>query len=1110
MRKSSGDITGRYNACDLHVHSTFSTQDGLGDPKSVVKRAKELGWGAVALTEHGWMGSAPFLYKEARKQKIKPILGCELYVVPPEAYGQRKPEFRTASHHLTVLALNVEGYHNLVRWTSLAMQPDNYYYRSRISLEAMVDSAPYPLRNNVILSGCMGGELCQCLLADTPTSMLEAQLYVEMLKAQFPNFYIELQSHQHDKFMGGGFTRYEEMVAQQTSTLARLVSLAESTDTPTVLTNDSHFQSSKQRQAHIAMMSRRKWHKGDEDKHQSDSGEMSGFLKDYIYFTNYMQPLEDIADAALPVSVRDSAIENVHSIVAEVDIQLDPIDNFNYSLPFSGYEDPIQEIRTRCKVRLDELRKKHGRDGGVDYRFEREIGAMGDFAHYLLLMARILNEATEQGILTSLRGSAANSIVCYCLGIHDIDSMEYMLAFERFVNPARKKFPDIDIDIESHRRDDFMKIVYDIMDDVGEGRENVRLMCTYSTLANRATFRLVAGALGMSEEKQDEVAKLLPQMIDSGLLGEDDDLFEALKEDYPELYELSSEVFDSVTKISQHACGFLVGTTERPLADWVPEFHIASSGNNVTQYNAAAAEMFGLVKWDFLKLETLSVMKKTMQQVGFGNAMLSDIPLDDAATYKMLREGKTAGVHSMQGKTQRRGCMEVQVDNIHDVVAVQALYRPSGTRTGFTDKFCARRRGEEAVSYPHDIVENILGITYGLPIYQEQVLEIGYAIGMTDLEVEQILSAIKVAKGVGRGAAEAFANLKPMFMRYAAKLMQEEDADNIWALFDAFQGYGFNRGHATAYAILAVRSAYLKCHYPAEFFSALLDVFPERQDYIASVRAEGFHFEAPDVNRSGGGFMKGETKNGIRLGLTKIDGVGPTAVREIERKQPFRSLDDMKERCSSTAINAGTVKRLGPIGALKGLGVRPTATDGEMLRLLGLLLDTPKAFDKIDEVVLPERPRSSWKFKGLVKDVYPTAGKAFVSKLFWIPDEDYTADTFGKPKKIIDFKATPWAQAKTNLLLAVDENGIPFEIQVNEKKEVESAMVKLIAKECQGKVICLDGRIVLPFMKEHPSGFSMWGVTGAEAGQPQMWEEDDNASAKLVKLAAIKSSQRGA
>lgn len=1107
MRKSSGDISGRYNACDLHVHSTFSTQDGLGDPKSIVKRAKELGWGAVALTEHGWMGSAPFLYKEARKQKIKPVLGCELYVVPPEAYGQRKPEFRTASHHLTVLALNVEGYHNLVRWTSLAMQPDNYYYRSRISLEAMVDSALHPLKNNVILSGCMGGELCQCLVSDSPTAMVEAETYVEMLKSQFPNFYIELQSHQHDKFMGGGFTRYEEMVAQQTTTLARLIALAEVTDTPTILTNDSHFQSSKQRQAHIAMMSRRKWHKGDEDKHQSDSGEMSGFLKDYIYFTNYMQPMEVIADAALPAGVREKAIQSIHDIVDEVDIRLEPIDNFKYSLPFSGHDDPIAEIRRLCKVRLAELVKKHGKDT-MTKRFEREIGAMGDFAHYLLLMAKILNGAKDQGILTSLRGSAANSIVCYCLGIHDIDSIDYMLAFERFVNPARKKFPDIDIDIESDRRDDFMQIVYGIMDATGEGKENVRLMCTYSTLANRATFRLVAGALGMSEEKQDEVAKLLPQMIDSGLLGEDDDLFEALKEDYPELYELSSEVFDSITKISQHACGFLFGTRERPLADWVPEFHIASSGQNVTQYNAAGSELFGLIKMDFLKLETLAVMKKVMQQVGMGDAMLSDIPLDDAATYKMLREGKTAGVHSMQGKTQRRGCMETAVDNIHDVVAVQALYRPSGTRTGFTDKFCARRRGDEAVSYPHEIVEQILGITYGLPIYQEQVLEIGYAIGMSDLEVEQILGAIKVAKGVGRGAAEAFAALKPMFMRYCTKLMQEEDADNIWALFDAFQGYGFNRGHATAYAILAVRSAYLKCHYPAEFFSALLDVFPERQDYIASVRAEGFVFEAPDVNRSGSGFMRGEKKNGIRIGLTKIDGIGVTAAREIEKKQPFTSVDDMKERCSSTAVNAGTVKRLGPIGALKGLGVRPTATDGEMLRLLGLLLDTPKAFDKIDEVVLPERPRSSWKFKGLSNDVYPTAGKAFVSKLFWIPDEDYTSDAFGKPKKLIDFKATPWAQAKTNLLLAVDENGIPFEIHVNEKKEVESAMVKLIADKCQGKVICLDGRIVLPFMKEHPSGFSLWGITGAELGVPQMWEEDDNVGAKFTKLAALKSRGR--
>jgi DNA polymerase III subunit alpha len=1055
------------NYIDLHMHTTYSMQDGMGTPKQAVERAVELGWSAICVTEHGWMGSAPAIYREAKKAGIKPILGCEFYVIPDEAQGQRTKEFRTASFHLTVLALSLEGYFNLVAWNTFSHQPENFYYRPRISLESMVEIAPHSLHHNVAMTGCIGGELCSYLLEGG--SLENAARYLEAVRSVFPNVYVEIQNHAISKFIGAGFTAYDELIEREERLRPKLIELARATGTPLVLTNDSHFQSSKQRKSHIAMRASA-WRTRDDDHYsKSESQLISSYLKEYAYYGSYMRDLEKAVNG-----IPDEALESIREIVDEANIKLDPLDNFSYSIPYSGKNDPIASIRERCSTRLEALVKTHGRSARE--RFEFELRSMGEFAHYLLLLSNFIIHAKREGILTNTRGSAANSILCYCLKIHDVDSIQYGLTFSRFFNPARKKLPDIDVDIEKDRFDDFMLYVQRQMARL-EGEGQVVQICNYGTQANRAAFRAAASALGVPKEQQDEISKLLPQMIDSGMVDDEADAYEILKADYPQLYEYASTIFDQVKSVGQHACGWLFGTEDRPAEQWIPFYLIASSGKLVTQYDLKSLEDFGLVKGDFLRLRTLSVIKQTLRLAGKDTLDLEQIPLDDPATFEMLRAGKTEGVFTLQGKENRRGCIEVEVQNVNDVINTVAIYRPALTRAKLHTVYNKRRRGEETVEYPHEIVETIVGATHGVPIFQEQAMEIAYAVGMSDEDVDDLYQAIKVAKGVGRGAKEAFAKIEPRFYKHALKIMTQEEADGVWEYVQAFQGYGFNKGHATSYGLLAVRSAYLRCHHPAEFFTALLNVYPEKSKYIAAARAEGFQFLPPCINTSGSGFTLDRASGKIRVGLARVKGLGPVAINEILAGQPYSSLEDFKERTSTRAVNKSRIETLAALGALNCIGIKGDASDQTQFEILSFTIKKPKALVGIKPKYVAARlSDSGWQHLGREKGVEVSQGRVSVSKLFWIPMN---------PK--LELKSSAWAQVKTWLLTVVDENGIPFQLMVNEDKPTESKALKFLARRCQGAVVCADGSIRQPFLTDGPQGFRFWGISGAGINQPQMW-----------------------
>lgn len=1093
------------NYIDLHAHSTFSSAmtagDAYGTPQQMVERAVELGWSAVCLTDHGWMGGAPALYKAAKAERwwkghpkegekkpiLKPILGCEMYVTPDFAHGVRGKEVDGMTFHLTVLALNKEGYENLVAWTTEAMQRDNYHRKPRISLFRMAEIAPHGLHHNVVLSGCLASELSRTLAESNGTGLALGAAYIEQMKMIFPNFYVELVDHTIKKFATDQFPAYMEVLAREASVRVQLIELAEMTDTPMVVTNDSHMPRASDRKAHIALKASG-WRNRD-DSHMGKSEEqlISGYLQDYGYYGNYMRDMEKIIDRG---TIPSSALENVAAIVEEANIVLDPLDNFSYSIPSSGRDDPVAAIRKRSKRRLDELVTKHGKTARE--RFQFELDSMADFADYLLLMSDFIRAAKKQGILTWTRGSAANCLVAYCLEIHEIDPIEYGLIFSRFYNPARKKLPDIDVDIQPSRYDDFMKIVQEQMEPlVGKGQ--IVQVSNWGTAANRKAFRMAASTLGMPKEEQDEIAKLLPQMIDSGMVDEDADVFMALREDYPELYEIAGSIFDSITSVSQHACAWVFGTPDRPVSEWIPLYLIASSGVLVTQYDFKTLEDFGLTKMDFLRLKTLDIAANTLRSAGRSPLEFHDIPLDDKDTIEMIAMGMVDGVHTIQGKEVRRGCVEIGVESVHDVILAAALYRPANTREDKDKLYVMRRKGHEVVEYEHEILEKVLGPSYGIPVFQEQAMEIVYEAGGSDDFVDDVYQGIKKAKGAGRGAKEIFDELEPKFVKLVRKNLKtsEKIALEIWEYVKAFQGYGFNKGHATSYGILAMKVAWLKRHLTPNYFSALLDVFPERPTYLAAARSEGYVFLPPDVNRSQHGFSIDKLGgNGIRVGLSKVRNVGPTGAKAIVSAQAFSDWDDFRARVPKRQVNARAVEALQNVGALECLGVgvdfdSEEDQDASEFHLLGFTLNKPKAFKGIKLRHTGERvSESGWKHLGRERGVEATSGRSSVSKTFWLPPY---SEIESDRKKYLELKASPWAQVKTWLLTAVDENGLPFHIMVNEDKEYEVALLKFLHDRCQNTVVCLDGMIRLPFVNNGPQGFRMFGITGAFNSEPQMF-----------------------
>ncbi|MCM3038641.1 DNA polymerase III subunit alpha [Paenibacillus motobuensis] len=935
----------------LHVHSEYSLLDGAARLEDLVKKAAGFGMKALALTDHGVMyGAVPF-YKLCRANGIKPIIGCEMYFTAGsrKERGSRKDQ---PIHHLILLAKNLQGYQNLMRLCSIA-QLEGFHYKPRIDWEVLERHA----EGLVCLSACLGGEVPQHLLHGRYEEAKRAAL---RYKAAFgEDFYLELQDHS---------------IPEQKKVNPQLIQLAEETGIALVATNDVHYleQDDAEVQDVLICIGTGKSVE-DEDRLKMNTNQLY---------------LKDGAQMAMLFPHVPEAIRNTAVIAEKCDLELE----FGKHIlpayrPIPEGMDAASYLETLCQQGLVERYgglpewQSEEAQASLQKRLKYELGVIANmgFSDYFLIVWDFIAFAHHQGIATGPgRGSSAGSIVAYVLHITNVDPMKYNLLFERFLNPERVTMPDIDIDFSDLRRDEVIAYVADKY-----GSEHVAQIITFGTMAARAAVRDVGRALGVPFGEVDKVAKLIP-----GNLGMT--IERAMKEspDLKGLYDSQLRIhglLDMAMKVegmprhaSTHAAGVVI--SRDPLTDAVP-LQTGSEGTALTQYSMENLEAIGLLKMDFLGLRTLSIIERCMKWITEESGDAPDfriIPDDDHKTYEMLGRGETTGVFQLESAGMRRVLRDLKPSQFEDVISVLALYRPGPME--FIPNYISSKHGLSEVHYPHPDLEPILKDTYGIIVYQEQIMQIasrmaGFSLGEADL----------LRRAVSKKKREVLDEQRGHFVAGSkAQGYMETDANAVYDMIVRFADYGFPRAHAAAYGVLAFQTAYLKAHYPVHFMASMLTAVMGSHrkvaEYIVECRRMGIVVLPPDVNESGVLFtprVNGTGKPGtdsirvqspvydgddsgvesaanalgaeqevsfgvIRFGLAAIKNVGTQAMESIlkeRQERPFDSLLDFCRRVDLRVCNKRVIESLIQGGAFDSL-------PGHRAQLLAMLDETVEAATK--------------------------------------------------------------------------------------------------------------------------------------------------------------------
>jgi DNA polymerase-3 subunit alpha len=926
----------------LHTHSEYSLLDGANRIEDLVRRAHELEMPALALTDHGCMFGAWTFKEHARKGGIKPILGMEAYVAPgdrrdrPVAGASREGEH--AYYHLVLLARDIEGYRNLIKLTSIGYL-EGFYRRPRIDREVLARHSG----GLIVTSACMAGEVARHLMADRWDAAREAaEWYANVFDGRY---YLEVQAHE---------------TPGQAELNRRVFRLAEELGLPVVATNDAHFLRADDHDAHDVLLCIGL------GKDRSDPARMR-------YDRGlYMKSAQEIA-AAFPD--HPEVLENTLAIADAVDLTLER----KYYLPRFPLPDGFSdEASLLVHLAREGARARYGEPlpEAVRERLEYELDVITrtGYAGYFLIVQDFITWAKERGIPVGPgRGSAAGSLVAYCLRITDVDPLKFDLLFERFLNPDRVSMPDIDIDFCYERRGEVIEYVRDKY-----GRDSVGQIITFGTLKSRAVIRDVGRALGFEPAETDRLAKLIPNAPNYALTVAEaaeriPELRELVKADerVRQLVEYACKLEGLSRHASVHAAGVVIAPG--PLSDYVPVCtqptrgagrgagraaeadeaarQPAESGNGagvadgtiVTQWDMAALEQAGMLKMDFLGLKTLTVIHDAVEWVrrrhgalrhpvtGVEYASIDDVPLDDPAVYEMLARGGTAGVFQFESSLATDKLRAMRCDRFEDLIATNALIRPGPLDSGMTDVYIRRKLGQEPVRYPHPALKEVLEPTYGVITYQEQVMRIAQVLAGYSLAEADVLR-----KAVGKKDQELIGRELANFVRRAVeKGVEERTARQIAEQVVTFGRYGFNRSHSVAYALLSYQTAWLKRHYPAEFMAAMLSAVVDKTEevvkYIGECRelgryepehGRGVEVLPPDVNESEWKFTP-VSGRAIRFGLGAVRGLGEGAVRAILEARraggAFRSLYDLVERIDTRVVGKRALEALILAGACDSL-----------------------------------------------------------------------------------------------------------------------------------------------------------------------------------------------
>ena len=903
----------------LHVHTQYSLLDGAIRVPDLLDQCQTFGMDSVAITDHGAMFGALDFYVKANKAGIKPIVGCEFYIAPTHR-SERKQFHGTSAFHLVLLAMNHTGYKNLMKLASIA-QFEGYYYKPRIDLELLTD-----LNEGLIaLTACLHGHIPWLIKQhDMKGATKKAREYYEIFGDRL---YFELQ---------------ENGIAEQTIVNDGLIHLSQEMGVPLVATNDCHYLTREESHAHEVLLCI-------QTQRTINDAKRFRFSTDELFFKS-------------PELMQTSFKDHPEAIKTSVEIA----ERCNLELEFGNFYFPIFPVpeaetldslfTTACRdglaERFEAMRKADTFSVEKEklykerLEFEIEIINQMGFPGYFLIVADFINWAKAQQIPVGPgRGSGAGSLAAYCMRITNIDPIPYGLIFERFLNIERKSMPDFDIDFCQDRRGE---VIGYVRDKYG-GAAHVAQIITYGTMKARGVIRDVGRALDIPFGEVDKIAKLVPEQLKMTLqkaLAEEPRLQDAADTDptIGELLRVSRTLEGLARHTSTHAAGVVI--SPEPMVEYLPTFK-GGDDETITQYDMAHTEMTGLIKFDFLGLKTLTVIDKALKHIkaDIGTDLdIDTIPMDDLKTFELLCSGDALGIFQLESSGMRELLVKMAPEQFSDLIALVALYRPGPLDSGMVDDFVNTKHGKMVASYPLPQIKPVLEETYGVIVYQEQVMKIANILANYSLGDADILR-----RAMGKKKAEIMAEEKVKFMTGARENdIDEKKAEDIFDLMAKFAGYGFNKSHSAAYALIAYQTAYLKAHYPAQFMTALLSCDMANTDkvvvYINECREHDIEVLPPNINESVNDFSV--INDRIRFGLAAVKNVGESAIDSIieerDKDGPYSSLTDFCNRVDSRRVNSRVIESLIKSGSFDEMGHKRS----QLMAVVETAMDQAKAVQR--------------------------------------------------------------------------------------------------------------------------------------------------------------------
>ena len=860
----------------LHAHSRFSAKDALSTVGEMVQVAAGHQQPALALTDHGNMAGSIQLYKHAKKHGIAPFPGVEAYLKIDAS------DKKAQRYHIGLVAFTTDGYEHLVKLSSRSHTRDRFHHKPHVDFSDFAEWSQRGWTQGIALTtGCFFGIVQQTLVNQGEQSAMHL---IGALAKWFPSTYVELQHHNiydqgHD----------DDQIVRALHDIAGRMGL------PVVITQDAHYCHPEEKKAHETLKLLSSW---------SDDPSEAKFPGDSFHLAD-----SEFVKSHYPANIWEDGLDGLSNLLGKHSLVIPELETYTYKVPRVTHGDPLEELNDLCIERMNSLGIGSKRYWSRFYE-EVEVVTETGMAGYLMLNKQICDWMRSNKIIYQARGSASGSLVCYLLDITQEDPIKGGLRYERFLSKDRTKPPDIDLDVEDSRRGEVLEMLAARFASCQIGTWSINSMDPET--GRGSLFVDYLSTLRKGGASNAHLATLKSA----------DDLPVDVKD---ELTELSGK--KTYKSYGTHAGGLVITSSQEEFDRLVPTMLVASSDTRVTQYDMDDVEDLGLLKEDILGQISLTTIRRCVELIGeeivVGNEWLPWIPMNDKQTFAEIRKQNVTGVFQLEGWTNKQGCREVRPKNLRDLIHLISIYRPATIDTGLKDVYVERKSGWQKTPDRHPILMKHMKETYGVPVFQDQVIAVLREIGFKPEDLTSFLKAVKASNENIGNAAEVIAGYASMFETLARACgFEQEDLDFTWGAIEGFAKYGFNKAHATAYGRRSYWMAYLKTHYPLEFHTSLLQTWagkPKERDYILATKEAGIRLLGPDVNVSGSTWSIDRKRGAIRKGLVSIKGIGDKAAEEIARNAPYTDMQDLIDKCDGRAVTGGkSYARQGTVNGVLG------------------------------------------------------------------------------------------------------------------------------------------------------------------------------------------------